>query len=208
MNDRVYVMRQSIVKLTQMLVGRGIQVTQQGISAYVRADASGRPLVVNLPYMPDNATEELIDAIQGFLDHEVAHILFTDFTLMAEAEKFNCGSMLNLLEDTRIERCMSERFQGASYNLANTGRFFLDKYTIPKMNEAIAKGDDNLLLGVLTVPLLRDVRPDRLQGLYERQNGPGCAHPRQDQRPGRPDRKARLDQSMPGAGERNCYPLA
>lgn len=155
MNERVHVMRQAIVRLTNLLAGRGIQVTQQGITAYVRADATGQPVLVNLPYLPDNATDELIEAIQGFLDHEVAHIMFTDFTLMEKAHKVGAGNMLNLLEDTRIERCMGEKFSGSAYNLGKTGRFFLDKYTTPKINEAIASGDQELLVGVLTVPLVR-----------------------------------------------------
>jgi cobalamin biosynthesis protein CobT len=155
MNERVHVMRQAIVKLTNLLAGKAIQVSQQGITAFVRADSTGRPVLVNLPYLPDNATDELIDAIQGFLDHEVAHILFTDFTLMGEAAKVGAANMLNLLEDTRIERCMAEKFSGSAYNLGKTGRFFLDKYTTPKIKEAIASGDQDMLIGVLTVPLIR-----------------------------------------------------
>jgi cobaltochelatase CobT len=155
MNERVFVLRQSIVKLTQMLAGKGVQVTQQGIRAYVQSDGSGRPVRVNLPYMPDNATEELIGAIQGFLDHEVAHILFTDFSIMPKCTDESVAEMLNLVEDTRIEREMAKRFQGSAHNLEVTGKFFLDKYTTPKITQAIAGGDDNLLLGVLTVPLVR-----------------------------------------------------
>lgn len=172
MNDRVYVMRQSIVKLTQMLAGRGIEVTQQGITAYVRADRDGRPVLVNLPYMPDNATEELIDAIQGFLDHEVAHILFTEFPVMGEAHAAGCDSLYNILEDSRIEKLMGKRFQGSTSNLANTARFFLDKYTTPKMTEAIAGGDQNMLVGVLMVPLMRGMSGQDIYSEYMKDKMP------------------------------------
>ena len=155
MNERVYVMRESVVKLTQMLAGKGIQVTQRGVSAFVKADSAGRPFLVNLPYLPDNATDELIDAIQGFLDHEVAHILFTEFNVMDAAIKSGSGQMLNLIEDSRIERCMAQRFQGSGLNLANTGKFFLDKYTTPRVAEAVAKGDTDTVIGALMVPLIR-----------------------------------------------------
>jgi len=155
MTDRIFIMREAIGKLTQMLAGKSVQVTQRGISAYVRADAKGRPILVNLPYIPDNATDELLDAIQGFLDHEVAHILFTDFNAMDEAQRHNAGGMLNLIEDSRIERAMADRFQGSAENMARMGKFFLDKYTTPKMNEAIKKGDKHTLTGVLMVPLIR-----------------------------------------------------
>lgn len=155
MNDQIYIMREAIIKLTQMLAGKGIQVTQRGVSAYVRADKSGRPVLVNLPYIPDNATMELIDAIQGFLDHEVAHILFTEFPVMEDAMKIGAGGMLNLIEDARIEREMGKRFQGSGENLARMGKFFLDKYTTPKMNAAIKSGNTKELIAVLTVPLVR-----------------------------------------------------
>lgn len=156
-NDRVYILRESVVKITQMLSGKGIKVTQQGVNAYVKADHRGVPVVVNLPYLPDNATEELCNAIQGFLDHEVAHILFTDFTLMGKAMKQGrqVGFLLNALEDPRIEKCMAERFQGSAYNLSVTGKFYLDKFITPKMQEAAAKGDANGVINVLMVPMIR-----------------------------------------------------
>lgn len=155
MSDRVLVLRDAVVKITQMLSGKGIRVTQRGISAYVKTDQKGRPIVVNLPYLPDNATEELCYAIQGFLDHEVAHILFTDFNLIGESLKGGYKGMLNLLEGARVEKAMAKRFSGCSHNLSVTGKFFLDKYTTPTMNEAMATGDTNKVIGVLMIPMLR-----------------------------------------------------
>ncbi|MCL2874684.1 MAG: hypothetical protein FWF12_00015 [Betaproteobacteria bacterium] len=155
MNERVLVLRDAVVKITQMLSGQGIQVTQRGISAYVKSDREGRPIQVNLPYLPDNATEELCMAIQGFLDHEVAHILFTDFALMNTAGNQSLHQMVNALEDPRIEKCMARKFAGSAHNLSVTGKFFLDKYTVPMMKEAAAEGDASKVIGILMVPLIR-----------------------------------------------------
>jgi cobalamin biosynthesis protein CobT len=155
MSDRVLVLRDAVVKITQMLSGKGIKVTQRGVTAYVRGDHMGRPILVNLPYLPDNATDELCYAIQGFLDHEVAHIMFSDFSVMQKANKAGCGKMLNALEDPRVEKCMGKKFAGCASNLSVTGKFFLDKFTVPKMKEAMEEGDMNKLVGVLLVPLLR-----------------------------------------------------
>jgi cobalamin biosynthesis protein CobT len=155
MSERIMIMREATVTLTQMLAGKGVQVTQRGVSAFVRADKDGKPYLVNLPYIPDNADEVLLDAIQGFLDHEVAHILFTEFPLMEQAHKAGAGGMLNLIEDSRIEREMANRFQGSAENMARMGKFFLDKYTLPRMKEALKTGDTDTLVGVLTVPLVR-----------------------------------------------------
>ena len=155
MNERVLILRDAVVKITQMLSGKGIQVTQRGVNAYVKSDRTGKPVLVNLPYLPDNATEELCLAIQGFLDHEVAHILFTDFTLLEEANKTGAHSMFNIIEDARIEKAMANRFAGCGHNLAVTGKFFLDKYTTPAMQQAAAAGDANMVIATLTVPLIR-----------------------------------------------------
>jgi len=156
-NDRVFILRESVVKITQMLSGKGIRVTQQGVNAYVKADHRGVPVLVNLPYLPDNATEELCNAIQGFLDHEVAHILFTEFNVMSEAMKHGkrTGFLLNALEDPRIEKCMAQRFQGCAYNLSTTGRFYLDKFVLPRMKEKAAAGDAMGVIETLMVPMIR-----------------------------------------------------
>lgn len=162
MNDRVHIMREAIIKITQMLAGKSIQVTQRGIQAYVKSNPKGVPILVNLPYIPDNATDELIDAIQGFLDHEVAHLLFTDFGKMAEATAQGIHGMVNVLEDSRIERKMAERFQGSGDNLQRTGEFFLKKFTIPKLQEAIEEGDNEKIVGLLMVPLIRGMAGQRV----------------------------------------------
>lgn len=156
-NDRVYILRESVVKITQMLSGKGIKVTQQGVNAYVKADHNGTPVLVNLPYLPDNATEDLCNAIQGFLDHEVAHILFTTFNVMGKAMKQGrqVAFLLNALEDPRIEKCMAERFQGCAYNLAVTGKFYLDKFVVPKMQEAAKAGKAHDVINALMVPMIR-----------------------------------------------------
>jgi cobalamin biosynthesis protein CobT len=152
------------VKITQMLSGKGIKVTQQGINAYVKADHNGTPVLVNLPYLPDNAGEDLCLAIQGFLDHEVAHILFTEFNLMGQANKIGrqVGFMLNALEDPRIEKEMAKRFQGSAYNLSNTGKFYLDKFVEPRLKEATAKGDVNAVAQTLMVPMIRAMSGQRV----------------------------------------------
>ncbi|MPQ56338.1 cobalamin biosynthesis protein CobT [Duganella sp. FT27W] len=154
-HDRIHIIREAVTKLVPMLTDKKVLVTQRGISAFVKTDASGRPIQVNLPYIPDNATEELIDAIQGFLDHEVAHILFTDFSVLPKAAQMGVHSLFNIIEDARIEKAMADRFRGSGTNIGNTAKFFLEKFTKPKMEEAIAAGDEAMLTSVLMVPLIR-----------------------------------------------------
>jgi cobaltochelatase CobT len=155
MNDRVFVLREAVVKITQMLVGKGIRVTQRGISAYVQPGPDGEPEHVNLPHLPDNASDELCAAIQGFLDHEVAHILFTDFKAMGTIKDPSLHNMVNILEDIRIEREMAKRFTGSGHNIAVTGQFFIEKYIKPQVREAAKKGDVNGVKALVMVPALR-----------------------------------------------------
>ncbi|MFT4064383.1 cobaltochelatase CobT-related protein [Paraburkholderia sp.] len=155
MNERVFVLREAVVKITQMLAGKGIKVTQRGISAYVQPGPNGEPELVNLPYLPDNASDELCHAIQGFLDHEVAHILFTDFKAMGKITDQGLHNMVNIIEDTRIEREMAKRFAGSGHNIAVTGQFFIDKYVKPQIKEAARKGDANGVKALVMVPVLR-----------------------------------------------------
>lgn len=157
-NDRIYILREAIVIVAQMLSGKGIKVTQRGLTAFVTPDADGRPVSVNIPYIPDNATEELCQAIQGFLDREVAHILFTDFVAFNKiASNPPLHNLANIIEDARIEKAMAQKYRGCGGNLRNTGEFFLKKFTAPEMQRAEMEGDKARMIGVLTVPLLRSM---------------------------------------------------
>src|ERR1700712_587471 len=101
----VEILREVVVKVTKLLAGQSIQVTQRGAQAYARADKSGKPYLVNIPFIPDTATPGFLAAIQGFIDHEVGHILFTDWsvqkTIGKDAKLHSCW---NIIEDPFIER--------------------------------------------------------------------------------------------------------
>lgn len=158
MNNDVWLLRESIVKITQMLTGKGLMVTQRGVSASVKTDSTGKPVAINLPYVPDNATEELCSAIQGFLDKEVSTVLFTDFTELKKVEKNKpLYDMAKLIEDARVEKEMAKQFRGSASNCAFTSQFFLDKYTTPKLTEATVGGDDNAAIALMMHPLIRSM---------------------------------------------------
>jgi cobaltochelatase CobT len=79
-----------------------VKVTQQGTSAFVQFDTkTNAPMRVNLPYLPDDATDELLNAVQGFLDHEVAHILFTDNQRRRGSEKAKTSTTSGTSSRTR-----------------------------------------------------------------------------------------------------------
>lgn len=158
MNRDVLVLREVVVKLTQLLAGMSLQVTQRGMRAYVATcPKTLKPKRVNIPHIPDNASPELILAIQGFIDHEVGHILHTDFKWNKKAQDLGerIRGYWNLLEDTFIERKQVETFKGAGWNLAKLHEFFIREITAPALKLAEDKGDAASMFGILMVPIAR-----------------------------------------------------
>ena len=150
MSNRVIIMREATVRIVKMLAEKEVKVTQRGARAFVEYSHTGRPLRVNIPYIPDDASDELLDAIQGFMDHEVAHILFTDYRVLAAAKKAGVARLHNIVEDSFIERKMAQAFAGSGLNLRNVGQFFLKTYTDKELAEK-----PELAEGLLFVPAVR-----------------------------------------------------
>jgi len=155
LNDRIFLIREAVKSVTRILSGRDIEVTQRGSQAYVEHHGNGEVRRVNIPYIPDNASDDLLNAIQGFLDHEVGHLLFSDFDLLMKSSQEGFGQEHNILEDPFVERCMQKRFRGSEYNLDNVRDFFLRKFISPKLAEAIQNNDKEAIEGILFVPAVR-----------------------------------------------------
>lgn len=142
-----------------MLTGMGIRVTQQGMQAFVEHDKrTGKPVRVNIPHVPDNATEELLLAIQGFIDHEVGHVLFTDFSVQKRAHRLGSDyySFWNICEDPYVEGAMQRRFPGSAQNLQRMHQFFIEEITKPALDDA-RKGEESLAreFNIVVVPIVR-----------------------------------------------------
>lgn len=167
MNDRIAILRKAITVITQTLSSTNVEVTQAGLEAWVRSDSTGKPVQVNLPYLPDNADDELINAVQGFLDHEVAHILFTDFKASMSLRDKGLHSLFNILEDARIEKQMANTYRGCGMNLSNTSEFFLSNMIDPEVEKAIEKGaTQEEMVGLLATPLLRSMSGQSIHTEY------------------------------------------
>lgn len=86
-----------------------------------------------LPVIPEGARQEFLDAIQGYLDHEVSHILFTDFDVVERCQ-LDKGKkhfmILNALEDARCEARMIEDWRGCKVNLNNC-----HEWSLPQLKE-------------------------------------------------------------------------
>ena len=144
--------RESLKNVISMLVSCQIPVVEKGSGAYVQySKETGKPLLISIPSIPDDASESFLMAIRGFIDHEVAHILFTE-------PKLGSGYLWNAVEDVFIEKKMGTMFRGSKANLMNTQNHIINTVFIPREEEAIAgtMGDQHrMFLVFYLVPVLR-----------------------------------------------------
>lgn len=150
--------RDSVKRVVGLLSGKNIPVAECGDTAYVRYNKKGVPVMVNIPSIPDDASPALMNAIRGFLDHEVGHLLFTDEKVVKKMRNTKAFGLWNALEDVYIERRMSEVFTGSRRNLLSTRNLMIDKYFNPHIKKAVAmcRGDQReLFLKFFLCPVLR-----------------------------------------------------
>ncbi|WP_113421698.1 cobaltochelatase CobT-related protein [Escherichia coli] len=153
--------RDCVKRVVAMLSGKQIPVAERGNEAYVRYNRRGEPVLVNIPSIPDDASPPLMNAVRGFLDHEVAHILFTEPKVamqMRERGKAPSTGLWNALEDVFIERRMGQVFNGTRRNLLATQSLVIDKYFRNKVPEAVlaCHGDQReLFLKFFLCPVVR-----------------------------------------------------
>lgn len=152
------VIRESIAKIVSLVTKQNIRVTQRGTQAYVKYDKkTGVIQEMNIPHIPDDATESFVMAIQGFVDHEVGHVLFSDVAALKEANKHGTrvANVANMLEDVFVERKMAETFFGSNHNLDVLRGYFFDKMIAPQINEALKAGDSMRAQGAAMVAAMR-----------------------------------------------------
>lgn len=141
-NQKADQLQRVIEKLTRMLAQKNITVTQRGVQACCEFDQrTGKVKRINLPVIPPKPTEAFINALHGYLDHEVAHALFTDpkqEKRVAESSDLKLSpdqrhSMVNIVDDVRIENLMAEEFRGSIDNLEATRIFVQDTIWGPEL---------------------------------------------------------------------------
>lgn len=115
---------ESLAVLATYMSGQyGISVESRGTDAYSYRDDKGKGHIV-VPALA--GTEDELSLIRGYIDHEVAHLIFTDWTFVKR-----CGSdrlvknLHNIYEDVLVEQLMSARFPGCRTNLAKLNTLVL-----------------------------------------------------------------------------------
>ena len=99
-----------------------ILASQYGVKVIFHEDvcAATKEAII-LPVIPEDAPLDFINAVHGYLDHEVSHTLFTDFEVYDEAVAKGplFALFLNATEDPRVERAMVSMYRGCRVNLDN-----------------------------------------------------------------------------------------
>lgn len=80
--------------------------------------------------------EEKADIMLGLTTHEMAHILHSSFSHLKKVDDKFHKSILNVLEDERIEYLLCKEFPGYAKNIADTKQYFFDeKYIVEDMSK-------------------------------------------------------------------------
>ena len=89
----------------------GINVVFKGSGACT----DGR--TIYLPSLPQDVPEDLVADLNGYLDHEAGHCIFTEFSYVSACINPLHKDLLNAVEDVRIERRMGHKFPGCKLHL-------------------------------------------------------------------------------------------
>lgn len=98
---------------------------KHGVNVVIREGASTASTdgkTIYLPVLPDTPLSLVL--ARGFIDHECAHVRYTDFTV-------NLGrglkhTLINVLEDVRIEQQLGRELPGCKINLAALEKAFIE----------------------------------------------------------------------------------
>lgn len=114
---------ESLAVLATYMSGQyGISVESRGTDAYSYRDDQGRGHIV-VPALA--GTEDELALIRGYIDHEVAHLIFTDWQYVKKCCDNLVKNLHNIYEDVLVERLMSNRFPGCRTNLTKLNTLVL-----------------------------------------------------------------------------------
>jgi uncharacterized protein with von Willebrand factor type A (vWA) domain len=106
---------------------RGVKVTCSGRGAYTTCASRMAPdgrmvreLAINIPAEVLESKADAAALLRGYLDHEAAHVRWTDWNVLEDGRWKDpmLKTLLNIVEDVRVEKRMSAAFRGAGENLA------------------------------------------------------------------------------------------
>lgn len=113
-SKRIRIFESSIERLARILANKWKDLRVVFKHGECKTDGS----TIFLPVLPDNAPQELMDAMQGHLDHEASHVVNTDFKVFNSCKRRpKLLTTVNAMEDPRIEDKWKKIYPGARVNL-------------------------------------------------------------------------------------------
>lgn len=164
--------RDSLAKTVKLLTKQGINVQFRGSRAFVETRGD-KVLRMVLPEIDDTASEELLAALHGYLDHECGHIFYTPFgknqKFMSEHRK-ELGQILNIVEDIRLEKLLPRDLPGTKENLARLYEKVIPEIMAPHAAEQTQLGDKSKAFASVMIPGLRALAGQRAFKVFMDQN--------------------------------------
>jgi cobaltochelatase CobT len=131
-------LRSAVGKIVRLLSKKDIQVVQRGSQALVQFNRQAEPVKVIIPVINDQASDKFLKAIQGFIDHEVGHLLQTNFIALTTFEGSKKESkFINGVEDVFNEAGMIEMFPGSKANMNATRENMIETFYEPTFQQTL-----------------------------------------------------------------------
>lgn len=138
------------------VIGRQMGVRVVFDSNTDTAATDGKTIYV--PAMTAAGTEEDALLLEGLIDHEAAHLRYTDFASNEEIKTPLVKALSNIFEDVRIERLLGQQYRGVPANIRKSLQIMIEKGAFPvELPE-----EDTPLPKVLTAALIYGLRSSQL----------------------------------------------
>lgn len=162
-NSEIAAFKDSIQGVVRALSEKHVKVTQMGVKASVDYDSRGNVRSVNIPVLSDGADLDLMNSIRGFIDHEVAGILFSDSLFRPENSmrhetgdvKKSATGIYDIIEGYRVDREMIKRFPGSAKNIGHVEKRVINGAIRDSISEAVDSGNISELVNSVLTPYLR-----------------------------------------------------
>lgn len=167
---------------TKLLTDGKVRVTQSGNRPSVQRDRDGNVLSVNIPVIPSEPSKDFLAALHGFLDQEVAGVLFTDPKQLRSRKEAAVAelspaliprfeTLLGLIERVRVERMMTIQFEGSLRNLNNALDFLMNGEVKARLADMLASEEKDGLISEILPLWLRAAAGSAFMKLFLKENG-------------------------------------
>lgn len=164
--------REALSKTVRLLTRDGIDVQFRGHQPMVQTKGN-KAFRLILPELNDSASPELLEAIQGFLDHEVGHIFYTPFARATKAGTVDrkAPALINIVEDIRLEKLLPRDLPGTRENLERMYDRFIPMMIHPSTESMVKTGDPSKMFAGVMVPAMRALAGQKAFQVYMDANG-------------------------------------